>query len=730
MTESKICLQKDPMIYRNFLCIFCSIALVFISFTAGSARGEDKPGNRLKHEASPYLLKHATNPVDWHPWGEEAFSQAREKDKPVFLSIGYLTCHWCNVMEEESFSDPQVAALINDVFIPVKVDREERPDIDQIYMQACHLLSPACGWPLTLFLSPDGKPFYAGTYIPKENRFGRLGLLELIPRVKELWAQERDSVLKSADSISAAIISSTIQLPGGDIDASQLDKAFQAFRLDFDSEYGGFGRGSKFPKPLNLLFLLRYWHSTGNKEALAMVEKTLAAMRRGGIYDHLGYGFHRYATDSMWRLPHFEKMLYDQALLVMAYLEAYQAGGDKEYADTAKEILDYVLHDMTARAGGFYSAESADSDGEEGKFYLWSAAEIRNVLDQAQAAEAVRIFHIMEDGNYVDPIAGKKTGRNILYIEQGSAKTAEFDKIRRKLLAARNTRVRPELDDKVLTDWNGLMIGALAKAARVLDQPEYGEAAKRAAQFILHNMRSKDGKLLHRWRNDRAGISATAADYSFMIWGFLELYDWDFDHAWLQHALDLNVKLLENYWDEKLGGFYLTVANEKSMLPRIKETIDTALPSSNAVSMYNLLKLSRLTGNHALEEKATKINSLLSARVKVSPLALPMLLAALDMALAPSQEVVIVGKKDADDTKEMLQALRKSYHPNTVLLFKPAGEQNPPINKYAGFVEFMTAINNKATAYVCTNFKCNFPTTDPAKMLESLNSIAEKNRAD
>jgi len=714
------------MTFRKPLCILCCISLVYISCLAGSARCEDRPGNRLKNEASPYLLKHATNPVDWYPWGEEAFSRARKEDKPILLSIGYLTCHWCNVMEEESFSDPQVATLINDVFIPVKVDREERPDIDQIYMKACHLLSPSCGWPLTLFLSPEGKPFYAGTYIPKENRFGRLGLLDLIPRVKELWAHERESVLKSADSINAAIISSTIQLPGGDMNASQLDAAFLAFSQDFDSSYGGFGRSSKFPKPLNLLFLLRYWHRTGNKEALAMVEKTLAAMRRGGIYDQLGYGFHRYATDPMWQLPHFEKMLYDQALLVSVYLEAYQATANEEYANTAKEILDYVLQNMAAENGGFYSAESADSDGDEGKFYLWSAGEIRKVLDQQEATEASRLFHIMEDGNYIDPIVGRKTGQNILFIEQNAGKIPDFKKTRSKLLAARNTRPRPELDDKVLTDWNGLMIGALAKAARVFDEPEYGLAAKRAARFILLNLRSHDGKLLHRWRGGQAGLSATATDYSFMIWGLLELYGWDFDATWLQEALGLNDALLENFWDKKLGGFYLTVDNKKSILPRIKESIDTSIPSSNAVSMHNLLKLSRLTGNQTYEAKAAEISALFSSRVKDSPLAFPMLLTTLDLALSPSQEVVVVGKRDAADTREMLKVLHKNYLPYAVVLFKPAEEKNPPINNYAEFIEFMSAIDNKATAYVCTNFKCNFPTTDPAKMLESLHSKSEK----
>jgi len=709
---------------------FLSFFLVLLSYLSSTGRCEGTSTNRLINESSPYLLKHATNPVDWYPWGEDAFSLAKEKNKPILLSVGYLTCHWCNVMEEESFSDSQVAALINDVFVPIKVDREERPDIDQIYMKACHLLSPSCGWPLTVFLTPDGKPFYAGTYIPKENRFGRLGLLELIPRVKQLWTEEHDSILKSADSINAAILSSIIQLPGSDMEVSQLDAAFQAFLKDFDQKHGGFGSRTKFPRPLNLIYLLRHWHRTGNSKALAMAEKTLSAIRKGGIYDHLGYGFHRYATDSMWRLPHFEKMLYNQALLVLAYAEAYQATAKEEYANTAREILHYVLTDMTAANGAFYSAESADSEGEEGKFYLWTSEEIKKTLNRQEAAAAIKIFHIKEKGNFIDPVLGRETGDNVLYIEHNTVQKDTFERIREKLLLERNKRERPELDDKVLTDWNGLMIAALARAARILDKPEYGEAAKTAALFILQNLRSKDGKLLHRWRNGLAGLDGSAADYSFLTWGLLELYNWDFDSKWLEYALGLTDDLFKNYWDNKLGGFYLTAKEEKSVLPRIKETIDTVLPSSNAAAMYNLLKLSRLTGDHTFEDKAAKISRLISSRVKDSELAFPMLLTALDFGLAPSQEVVIVGKKNAADTNRMLKALRKGYFPNAVVLFKPTGEQTPQINNYANFIEYMSAIDNKATAYVCTNFKCNFPTTDPAKMLDDLNSISKKVKAD
>ena len=721
----KLSIKKYPDKTKKILLVALLLMSIPLCLDIAFAQ-EETPTNRLSNESSPYLLKHAANPVDWHPWGNEAFALAKEQNKPIFLSIGYSTCHWCNVMEEESFSNAQVAALINEVFVPVKVDREERPDIDQIYMQACQLLSPSCGWPLTLFLVPDGKPFYAATYIPKENRFGRLGLLELIPRVKKLWQEERQEILKSAESINAAIISSTIHLPGAEMDASLLDAAFKAYTVNYDAQYGGFGSGTKFPNPNILLYLLRYWKRTGNTQALAMVEQTLSAMRQGGIFDHLGYGFHRYSTDRMWRLPHFEKMLYDQALLITTYIETYQATSKEEYAQTAGEIIDYVLADMTAPEGGFYSAESADSEGEEGKFYLWRAEEINKTLGDREAAIARTFFQVKNEGNYVDPVSGEKTGQNILNIAKDSKQPDEFEAIRKKLLKTRNQRIRPDRDDKILTDWNGLMIGALAKAAKVLDQPEFGKAAQRSGAFILDNLRSKEGKLLHRWRLGNAGLAGNAADYAFLIWGLLELYEWDFDVRWLAAAHDLTNQLINDFWDQKLGGFYLTAAQKDSFLPRIKESTDSALPSSNSLAMHNLIRLSRLTGKSKFAEKAAKISSIFSSKVKDSAPAYPMLLSALGFALAPSQEIVIVGNPGAADTKKMLKVLRKNYSPNAVVLFKPDNEESPQIIKYAGFVEFMGAINNQATAYVCTNFKCNFPTTDPAKMLENLDAIADK----
>jgi uncharacterized protein YyaL (SSP411 family) len=419
-------------------------------------------------------------------------------------------------------------------------------------------------------------------------------------------------------------------------------------------------------------------------------------------------------------------MLYDQALLITAYIEAFQATAKEEYASTAREIIHYVLEYLTAPNGAFYSAESADSEGEEGKFYLWSSEEIGNVLDQEEEAAAFTFFNTEKEGNFVDPVIRRKTGQNVLFIDQAIGNRDQYEKIRKKLLLARNKRPRPERDDKVLTDWNGLMIAALAKAAQILDHPPYGEAAQRAALFILDNVRSEQGKLLHRWRNGQAGIDSSAADYSFLIWGLLELYGWDFDSKWLKYALELSNDLNKGYWDPKLGGFYLTAVQEKSILPRLKENIDTAQPSSNSVAMYNLLKISRLTGNHTFEDKAAKIARLMSSRVKDSEPAFPMLLTALDFGLAASQEVVIVGDKNGKDTKQMLKALRKNYFPNAVVLFKPSGERTPAINNYANFIEYMHTIDNKATAYVCTNFKCNFPTTDPVKMIEDLSRISQK----
>ncbi|TKJ45155.1 thioredoxin domain-containing protein, partial [Candidatus Aerophobetes bacterium Ae_b3b] len=518
----------------------------------------EKHHNRLIFEKSPYLLQHADNPVDWYPWGPEAFEKARKENKPVFLSIGYSTCHWCHVMARESFEDSEVARLMNEVFVSIKVDREERPDIDNVYMMVCQMITGSGGWPLTIIMTPDQKPFFAATYIPKERRFGRMGMLELIPRIKELWTTRRDEVLSSANEITAALQQVSQDAPGEELDETTLDLAYEQLAKRFDEQHGGFGGAPKFPTPHNFLFLLRYWKRTNTERALQMVEKTLQAMRRGGIYDHIGFGFHRYSTDSHWFVPHFEKMLYDQATLAIVYTEAYQATGKEEYAQTAREIFTYVLRDMTAPEGGFYAAEDAESEGEEGKFYLWTEEEIRQVLGSEEAALIVKIFNIEEGGNFIEQVTGRRTARNVLHLTKSvkelasELKMSDYDlqkrlqAMRQKLFTYREKRIHPHRDDKILTDWNGLMIAAFAKGARVFDEPRYAEAARGAVDFILKNMCTSDGELLHRYRDEQAALPAQVDDYAFLIWGMLELYETIFEVRYLQIALDLNRDLIEH----------------------------------------------------------------------------------------------------------------------------------------------------------------------------------------
>ena len=691
--------------------------------------------NRLISEKSPYLLQHAHNPVDWHPWSEGAFSQAKQEDKPVFLSIGYSTCHWCHVMAHESFEDPSVAKLINDAFVPIKVDREERPDIDQIFMTACQMMTGRGGWPLTIIMTPDKKPFFAATYIPKVGRFGSSGLLELIPRIKDLWTNDRNRLLDSAEKISVNLNQIRTPEPGTALDESALTNAYEGLCEQFDLQNGGFGSAPKFPTPHNHLFLLRYWKRTGDANALDMVETTLQAMRMGGVYDHVGFGFHRYSTDAKWFVPHFEKMLYDQALLAMAYTEAYQATHKVEYANTAREILAYVHRDMTSEAGGFYSAEDADSEGVEGKFYLWSVEVLKALLDKDEFSFLMKLFDIQEGGNFEI-----ERGLNILALRSSLEDAASvygmpekeirerLSEIRTKLFAAREKRVRPYKDDKILTDWNGLMIAAYAKAAQVLGQSapgqapgdlDYSLAARKAADFILANMRGPDGRLLHRYR-DGPGIQANLDDYSFMIWGLIELYEAVFDAHYLQAALDLTRIMIDHFWDNESGGFYFTPDDGERLLVRHKEIYDGAVPSGNSVAMLSLLRLSRLTGNHHYEELADKIGRAFSVRVSRQPAAYAMLMASLDFGLGPTYEVVVVGDPGAQDTLEMLKSLRSRFMPSKVVILVDSGEETPAILQLAEFTKNLSTANGSATAYVCANQTCDLPTNDAARMLDLL----------
>ena len=688
--------------------------------------------NRLINEKSPYLLQHADNPVDWYPWGSEAFEKARKEDKPIFLSIGYSTCHWCHVMEHESFEDPEVAKLMNEAFVSIKVDREERPDIDNVYMTVAQMSTGSGGWPLTIIMTADKKPFFAGTYFPKESRFGRIGMMELIPRIVDAWKTRRNEVLDSADQITTALQGTTDFVSGDDLDKTTLEAAYKDLAQRFDGVNGGFSGTPKFPTPHNLLFLLRYWNRSGDGSVLEMVEKTLQEMSRGGIYDHVGFGFHRYSTDERWFIPHFEKMLYDQAMLAMAYTETFQATGNTDYKKTAKEIFTYVLRDMTAPEGGFYSAEDADSEGEEGKFYLWAEDEIRDILTKEEADLIVKVFNIDKDGNYAEEASGVKTGTNLLHLRNPLGEISSqmnisegdmlnhLEEAREKLFATREKRIHPYKDDKVLTDWNGLMISALSKAAQVFDEKDYAQAAKGATNFILKKMRREDGRLLHRFRDGQAGIAANVDDYAFLIWGLIELYEATLEVRYLHEAVELNQDLLGHFWDEGEGGLYFTADDSEDLLVRQKDIYDGAIPSGNSVAMLNLLRLGRITANPQLEEKAAAIGRTFSANVEKQPSVYTQLMAAVDFSIGPSYEVVIVGDSQAKDTIDMLDALRTPFVPNKVVLFLPAQEESPDIIELAEYVKYHSSQGGKATAYVCLNYICELPTTDINKMLELL----------
>ena len=693
-----------------------------------------KHSNRLQLEKSPYLLQHAENPVDWYPWGEEAFKKAREENKLIFLSIGYSTCHWCHVMAHESFEDPVVAKLMNEVFVSIKVDREERPDIDKIYMAVCQMLTGSGGWPLTIIMTADKKPFFATTYIPKENRFGKTGMIDLIPQIQDIWVSRKNEVLNSADQIVSSLKQTANDSPSDELSEATLKSAYEQLSTRFDKRHGGFGGAPKFPTSHNLLFLLRYWKRSGDNNALDMVNKTLWAMRRGGIYDHVGYGFHRYSTDGQWFLPHFEKMLYDQAMIAIAYIEAYQSTGEKEYEKTAREIFTYVLRDMTDKEGGFYSAEDADSEGEEGKFYLWTGDEIQQILTKEEYELITKVFNFEKDGNFTDEATRTKTGKNILYINKELPETASdlkapadehqnsLEPALHKLFTAREKRIHPHKDDKILTDWNGLMIAALAKGAQVLNESIYTEAAKKAVNFILTNMRRADGRLLHRYRDNHAAILANLDDYAFFIWGLIELYEATFDVNYLQTAIKLNNELIAHFWDDKSGGFFFTPDDGETLITRQKEIYDGAVPSGNSVSMLNLLRLGRITTNPDFEEKAAQIGRAFASTVKQFPTAHTQLMSALDFAVGPSYEIVIVGNPQGKDTREMIKALRLLFVPNKVVLLRPANQDSPDISNVAGFTKNLSSIDGKTTAYVCTNYTCNFPTTDTNKMLDLLNA--------
>jgi uncharacterized protein YyaL (SSP411 family) len=689
------------------------------------------PPNRLINEKSPYLIQHAHNPVDWHPWSEETFARARAENKPVFLSIGYATCHWCHVMEKESFEDEEAAAYLNDTFICIKVDREERPDIDAVYMAACQMLTGSGGWPLSIFMTPEKKPFFAATYLPKNSRHGRAGLIDICRQIKKLWVDDREKITTSATSIAGSLHRAFDFAAGDEPDAALLEKAFSQIKAGFDAQHGGFEPAPKFPTPHRLLFLLRCYHRSGDPKTLDMVVKTLTAMRLGGIWDHVGFGFHRYSTDSRWLLPHFEKMLYDQAMIASAYLEAFQITRDPLFARTADEIFTYVLRDMTSPEGAFYSAEDADSEGEEGKFYVWTTEEFRHALPDADSQQWEAILRLSPEGNFADEATRQKTGANIIHLTAPLKKWAqktgrpedqvdsEWARIRDQLYRVREDRIHPLKDDKILTDWNGLMIAALAQGARILGNAAYADAARRAAGFVLEKMKDREGRLHHRFRDGELAVEAHAGDYAFLIHGLLSLYQTTFDLQLAEQAQALQQEMNARFWDSENGGFFATPAGNVELPVRPKELYDGAIPSANSVALFNLLLLSRLTGDPRWEDRAQDQIRAFAGTVKSQPSAFSYFLCALDFALHPGEEIVITGEPQAADTRELLSALNLNFTPNRVTIVKTA-QNAAQLNNFAGYTDGLEVVKGQATAHVCRNGSCTGSTTDARAMLDKI----------
>jgi uncharacterized protein YyaL (SSP411 family)/cytochrome c biogenesis protein CcdA len=693
--------------------------------------------NLLKYEKSPYLLQHADNPVWWYPWGEKAFAKANAQDRPIFLSIGYSTCHWCHVMEQESYSDPHIAKILNDNFVAIKVDREERPDIDNIYMKTVEAMTGSGGWPLNVFLTPDLKPFYGGTYFPPTSRWGRPGLDTVLTQIAKQWKNNKPFIMGKAMSLqeggalrkSIRIMASGLSNMTNALNQDMLKYAYGELRANFDDHYGGFIGMMKFPSSHTLSFLLRYWIRSHDPQALAMVEKTLQAMSNGGIHDQIGGGFHRYSTDPYWRVPHFEKMLYDQAILSMTYLEAYQATGKKDYAGAARDILDYVLRDMTSAEGVFYSAEDADSQDEtgekkEGSFYLWSANEVADVLGKADVAVFDYYFGVEAGGNMRVKDFGSK---NILYVAHTIEQTThqfgksveEAQKIlqqgKAKLLSRRSQRPRPFRDDKVLTDWNGLMITSFATAAQVLNEPRYAQAAQKAMDFFLVKMKRSDGRLMHRYRKGESAIGAFLDDYAFLTQGLLASYEATFNPQYLQQAKFLADEMIRLFEDKAGGGFFFTAPDGQTLIGRTKDAYDGAIPSGNSAAALVLVKLGRLMVDRNYEQQGAGTVNVFSDQIKRSPSGFTHMLSAFDYLLGPSREIVIAGDQNNPDTQEMLHEVHLHFIPNKVLCLHPMDQQQAKIiEALAPFVKEQKSINGKTTVYVCTNHVCQLPVTDMA----------------
>jgi uncharacterized protein YyaL (SSP411 family) len=698
--------------------------------------------NRLIQEKSPYLLQHAHNPVDWYAWGSEAFEKAQSEGKPIFLSVGYSTCHWCHVMERESFENEQIAELLNSEYVAIKVDREERPDVDRVYMNFVQATTGSGGWPMSVWLTPERQPFFGGTYFPPEDRWGHPGFESVLREIATAWRTSHDQIVESAGDAVLQLrqhvtIDSTAPLP----DATILDSGFYIFRRTFDSQMGGFGGAPKFPRPSVFHFLLRYYARTGNREALDMTLLTLHEMAKGGMRDQIGGGFHRYSVDGRWFVPHFEKMLYDQAQLAIAYLEAFQITGEPQYAAVARDVLNYVLRDMTDPEGGFYSAEDADSAIDpaephikgEGAFYIWSAEEIRENVPGSAADWFCHRYGVAENGNVVDDPHGEFAGRNILYQAATVEETAEqfgrpveevragLEQAEAALAAARSQRARPHLDDKILASWNGLMISACALAGALLDEPRYAQAARRAADFVAGKLLDPLTGILQRsYRQGPSGIPGFLDDYAFVVQAMLDLYEAQFELRDLEQAVGLAERLIEQFEDREHGGFFSSAEGDDSLVVRIKDDYDGAEPAGNSVAVLTLLRLAAITGRAHFRKAAERTLAVFSPRLSAAPVALPSMLAACEFLLGEPRQIVFVGEAAAPDTRALLAVLRARFVPNRVVLLVDSAEARRKLEEWSPAIAGMQPLEGRAAVYVCRNYTCQLPVWEAARFSELL----------
>jgi uncharacterized protein YyaL (SSP411 family) len=704
--------------------------------------------NRLARERSPYLLQHADNPVDWYPWGDEAFQRARELDRPIFLSIGYSTCHWCHVMAHESFESARIAEILNRDFVSIKVDREERPDVDRVYMTFVQATTGSGGWPMSVWLTPSLQPFYGGTYFPPETRWGKHGFPEILSEIVRVWQTERAKVQLSAEKLTQEIKGLRAAEPGGDVPGVEaLQEGVAQFAQMFDQTRGGFGGAPKFPRPSELLFLLRETARTGDYTPAFMVAKTVQAMSLGGMRDHVGGGFHRYSVDANWRVPHFEKMLYDQAQITLAALEVFQVAADAFYAEVAEDTLEYVLREMTNAEGGFFSAEDADSlppedaghahaHKMEGAFYLWTQSELEMLLKDDFQVFRTR-FGIRPDGNAPEDPQGEFKGKNLLYVSSSMEEVADragrssgdvdaaLKNARMTLFQARLSRPRPHLDDKVLTGWNGLMLAAFARAARVLPgadaRTRYLAAAERSARFLETRMWDADRRVLRRrYRDGDAAIDGYAEDYAFAVQGLLELFQLGGSAHWLEFARTLQRRLDEQFWDSENGGWFNTTGADPSVILRMKEDYDGAEPSSSSISVLNILLLAHLTNEPELFDRIDKTLKMFGPRLGQLGRAVPMMLAALSTYHAGITQIVIVGPPDDASTEDLMREAVAKYDPFCLIVPVHPGPSQIELARMLPFIEPMVMRDGRATAYVCRNFTCTDPASDPAGLAERL----------